>query len=202
MNKYIQDSLRNHARSIISSLTRPQQKAVTEMIRGLFTAGKPILRHMCQDEKKTAKKQSEKYSYHLGKINIVENVNELAIRKVKPNMRKNTIIAYDLTDIAKESAKKMEKIRKVFDGSKRKVTNGYELHGVGINGYLMRLETHDDNKYFRNQVRKSIIKEISEKLDKKGIWVFDRGNDDKQFFIDLRHFLKTRFIIRLKKIEK
>ncbi len=199
MNKYIQDSLRNHARSIISSLTRPQQKAVTEMMRGLFTAGRPILRHMCQSEEKTAKKQGEKYSHHLGNINIIQKVNDLAIRKINSDMRKNTIIAYDLTDIAKTSSKKMEKIKKIFDGSKRKVANGYDLHGVGINGYLMRLETHDDSKYFRNQVRKYIIKEISEKLGKKGIWVLDRGNDDKQFFIDLRQFLKLRFIVRLKK---
>jgi hypothetical protein len=30
-------------------------------------------------------------------------------------MRKNTIIAYDLTDINKDCAKKMEKISRVFD---------------------------------------------------------------------------------------
>jgi len=92
----------------------------------------------------------------------------------------------------------MEKISRVFDGSKRKVTNGYTLHGVGINNILVTLKVHLGDKYTLNQIRKNIVKEISEYCNRKGIWVFDRGNDDKQFFKDLHHFLKVRFIARLK----
>jgi hypothetical protein len=198
MIKYIQDLIRNHSRTIIKDFTVPQQKAITEVIRGLFTAGTPVLRHLVQDENKTAKKQAEKYAYHLGNINLEETVEEYALKKIKYSISKNTIIAYDLTDISKECAKKMEKISKVFDGSKRKVTNGYTLHGVGINNILVKLKVHLGDKYTLNQIRKNIVKEISEYCNKKGIWVFDRGNDDKQFFKDLRHFLKVRFIARLK----
>jgi len=202
MTKYIQDSIRNNLRCIIRDLTRPQQKAVSEVTRGLFTAGEPILSHLAQDETKTAKKQSEKYSFHLGRINLMKRVNEFAFRKAKQMMRKTMIIAYDLTDISKECAKKMEKLTSVWDGSRRKVTTGYTLHGVGINNILTRLEVHEGNENTQNQTRLKIIKETSEKLDKKGIWVFDRGNDDKQFFNDLRHFLKVEFIARLKEIRQ
>ena len=182
MNKYIQDTIRNNSRALLAGLTKPQQKTVSEVVRGLFTAGKPILRAMAQDGNKSAKKQGEKYAYHLNNINITEKVNECAIRKTKQEMKKHTIIAYDLTDISKESAKKMENLRRVFDGSKRQVSNGYELHGVGVNNVMVRLEVHDDNQYTRNQVRRSIVESISGELNKKGIWVFDRGNDDRQFF--------------------
>lgn len=198
MIKYIQDLIRNHSRNILKDCTLPQKKAISEVIRGLFTAGTPVLRHLVQDENKTAKKQAEKYSYHLGNTNLVEKVENYALNKIKYSIRKNTIIAYDLTDISKECAKKMEKISRVFDGSKRKVTNGYTLHGVGINNILVRLKLHLGDKYTLNQIRKSIVKEISEYCNKKGIWVFDRGNDDKQFFKDLHHFLKVRFIARLR----
>ncbi len=198
MTKYIQDSIRNNLRCIIRDLTRPQQKAISEVTRGLFTAGKPILSHLAQDKTKTAKKQSEKYSHHLGRINIMKKVNEFAFRKAKQMIRKTMIIAYDLTDISKECAKKMEKLTDVWDGSRRKVSTGYTLHGVGINNILTRLEVHKGSENTQNQTRLEIIKETSEKLDKKGIWVFDRGNDDKTFFNDLRHFLKVDFIARLK----
>lgn len=198
MNKYIQDTIRNNLRSVTSSLTVPQQKAVSEVVRGLFTVGEPILSHLAQDKEKTAKKQSEKYSYHLGNISLEEAVKDFALRKVKYHIRKNTIIAYDLTDVSKESSQKMEKIRKVFDGSKRKVTNGFVLHGVGINGILTSLEVHDDDLYTQNQTRKEIIRKTTEVVGEKGVWVFDRGNDHKQFFFDLRHSLKLRFICRLK----
>jgi len=197
MSKYIQDAIRNNLRCIIRDLTVPQKKAVSEVARGLFTAGKPILSHLAQDENKTAKKQSEKYSYHLGRINLSEKVYDFALRKAKQMTRKTTIIAYDLTDIAKECAKKMDKLTTVWDGSKRKPSTGYTLHGVGINNILVKLEVHDAQKKTLNQVRYEIVKEISNKLDRRGIWVIDRGNDDKEFFIKLRHFLKVDFIARL-----
>lgn len=198
MYKYIQDSIKNNSRSVLKDLTKPQQKALSEVIRGLFTAGEPILRHIAQDETKSAKKQAEKYSHHLGNVRIQKKVEELALKQTKKQIRKRTVIAYDLTDIAKESAKKIEKLSRVFDGSKRKIATGFLLHGVGINGILTKFQMHDSDQFTTNQIRKKIVTEISEKLDKKGIWVIDRGNDDKQFFKFLRQDLKVDFIARLK----
>ena len=198
MNKYIQDSVRNNLRCIVRGMTKPQQKSIQEITRGLFVAGTPILRHLIQDENKTAKKQAEKYSYHLGNVELKEKINAFAFRKAKQSINSTTIIAYDLTDISKEAAKKMEHLSRVFDGSKRKVTNGYTLHGVGINNLLVKLETHDSEAKTLNQTRRKIVKSISERLDQNGIWIFDRGNDNKQFFKDLQHNLKAQFIARLR----
>jgi hypothetical protein len=198
MNKYIQDFIRNNSRCLLTGLTKPQKKAVAEVLRGFFTAATPILRHLAQDPDKTAKKQAEKYANHLKNINLLEKVEEFSLRKVKNEVRKNTIISYDLTDIAKAAAKKMAKIALVFDGSKRKVTNGFLLHGVGVHGILLKLGVHDGGKYTLNQVRRKIITELSKEFKGLGIWVFDRGNDDKDFFKFLRHVLKVQFIARLK----
>lgn len=198
MYKYIQDSIKNNSRCVLKGLTKPQQKALSEVVRGLFTAGEPILRHLAQDETKSAKKQAEKYSHHLGNVQIQDKVEELALKEAKKQIRKRTIIAYDLTDISKESARKIEKLSEVWDGSKRKVSTGFSLHGVGINGILSKFQVHDGNQLTINQVRRKIVTKISEKLGKKGIWVVDRGNDDKQFFKFLRQDLKVDFIARLK----
>jgi hypothetical protein len=198
MYKYIQDEIRNNSRLILKDLSLPQQKAVAEVIRGLFTAGTPILRHLAQQKDVSVKKQGDKYSHHLGNIEIKEKIEQSAINKVKYRMRKNTIIAYDLTDINKDAAKKMEKLSNVFDGSKRKPAKGYTLHGLGVNGILLKLEVHDGEIYTQNQIRKEIVQKYSQKLGRKGIWVFDRGNDDKQFFKFLRHESKVQFIARLK----
>ena len=169
MQKYIQDTLRNNLRPILSSLSRPQGKAVTEMMRGLFTAGEPILRHLAQYDDVTVKKQAEKYSHHLSNIDIAVSVDSLAWRKANQQLRKDTIIAYDLTDIAKEHAKKMEKIRDIWDGSKRKVAPGFQLHGVGMNNVLLKLQVHDDDTETLPQVRKQIMDELTSNLDGKGI---------------------------------
>jgi len=198
MNKYIQDLIRNNSRSIMKGMTKPQQKSFAEMLRGLFTGGKPILRHMAQDYSRPVKKQAEKYSHHLGNIDIKEAVDDFSLRKVKSEIQKNTVIAYDLTDIAKEHAEKMEYISRVFDGSKRKTCNGFTLHGVGVNNMLLNFEVHRGDLNTQNQIRRKIITYLATALERKGIYVFDRGNDDKAFFKFLRHDLELQFIARLK----
>jgi len=198
MCKYITDTIKNNLKSITKDCTRPQKKAIAEVVRGLLTAGTPILRHLAQDEEKTAKKQAEKYSRHLRGIKITESAEKLVFRHAKEEIKQYTIIAYDLSDIAKESSKEMEKLRRVFDGSKRKTCNGFTAHGVGINHILTKFEIHDGDRTFLPQIRKRIVREINRKLNGKGVWVMDRGNDDKQFFHFLRSELKVHFIARLK----
>jgi len=198
MCKYITDSVKNKLKSITKGLTKPQNRAVAEVTRGLLTEATPILRHLVQNEKLTAKKQAEKYSHHLRNVDLMEMVEKLALKYAKENMKKYTSIAYDLGDVNKDDAKEMEKLRRVFDGSKRKVCNGYCFHGVGINHALIKMEMHDGDKNYLPQIRKRIVTEISRELEGKGVWVFDRGNDDKQFFYFLRTEAKVQFIARLK----
>ena len=134
------------------------------MMRGLFTAGEPILTHLAQFDDVSVKKQAEKYSHHLGNVDIVKSVDAIAWRKAKRQIRKDTVIAYDLTDIAKEHAKKMEKLRNVWDGSRRKVSPGFQLHGVGMNNVLLKLQVHNDDTQTLPQVRKEIMEELAPKL--------------------------------------
>src|SRR3989344_5052036 len=104
MMKYIHDTIQNTSRSIFKGLTGPQKKALTEVIRGLFVAGEPILRRLAQNPQKSSKRQGDKYSFHLGNINLPDVVDAMALKRAKPEVKKNTIIAYVLTDISKEGA--------------------------------------------------------------------------------------------------
>lgn len=198
MMKYIHDTIQNASRSIFKELTVPQKKALTEIIRGLFVAGEPILRRLAQDPAKSSKRQADKYSMHLGNIDLPDAVDAMALRRAKAEVKGNTIIAYDMTDIAKESAKRMEKLSWIHDGSTDTVRQGYSLHGVGVNGLLLKLRIHDGDTHTINQTRKKITRELSAEFGGKGIWVFDRGNDSKQWFTDLRHEINTQFICRLR----
>jgi len=198
MSQYIQDTLRNNLRSIVSSCTVPQQKAIHEIVRGLFLKQTPILRHLAQDASITVKKQAEKYGRHLEQSALKKPVDAHALRRVKKEMTEDTIIAYDLTDIAKEYAQSMEKLSRVFDGSKRESVSGYTLHGVGVHDMLLKFEVHDGEMHTLNHIRRKIVEELSLAFEKQGIWVFDRGNDHKSLFVELRHELQVRFVARLK----
>ncbi len=196
MEKYITDAIHNSLRTVTAGMTRPQQKAIAEVVRGLFTKGVPILRHLAQNAEASAKKQAEKYSYHLGNVDLTEAVEMLALRKVSSTMRKNTVIAYDCTDINKEDSEKMEGLGGIWDGSEGTGGQGYELHGVGVNGVLLALRVHDSDCNMMPQTRLSVMEQVVSVLSSRGIWVLDRGNDSRSFYHDLRHTLKVRFIAR------
>lgn len=198
MYKYIQDTIRNNSRSITAGMTKPQKKSFAEIVRGIFVENTPILRHLAQDKTKTAKKQGEKYSYHLGNIKLRESIEDFSLNRVKSEIKSNTIIAYDLTDLSKGSSEKIPYLSRVFDGSEGTITNGFVLHGVGVNNILLKLEMHDGENFTQNQIRRRIIEYYSIRFCRKGIWVFDRGNDDRAFFKFLRRSAKGQFICRLR----
>lgn len=198
MNKYIQDFIGNKCRSIFTGLSLPQKKSLAEILRGLFVEATPILRHLAQNKEVSAKKQGNKYSHHLGNIDLQKKVEDFSIKAVASEVRKNTVIAYDLVDIAKRCAKKMEKLSQVYDSSEGSIEPGFLLHGVGVNNLLLKLRFHNNDKEFLGQVRKGILEELVEAFGGKGIFVFDRGNDDEKLFRDLRQVLKVQFIARVK----
>jgi IS4 transposase len=92
----------------------------------------------------------------------------------------------------------MERLSQVYDSSEGSVEPGYMLHGVGVNNLLLKLRFHNNDKEFLGQVRKLILEELAEAFGGKGIFVFDRGNDDEKLFRNLRQVLKVQFIARVK----
>jgi hypothetical protein len=48
-------------------------------------------------------------------VDLTTAIEAVALRHAKRHIGKYTIVSYDLSDISKESAKKMENIRRVFD---------------------------------------------------------------------------------------
>lgn len=179
-------------------MTKPQKKSFAEIVRGIFVENTPILRHLAQDKTKTAKKQGEKYSHHLGNIDLRKRIEEFSLNRVKGEVKRNTIIAYDLTDLSKKSAEKIPYLSRVFDGSEGRITNGFVLHGLGVNNILLKLEVHDGQHFTQNQTRRRIVAYYAKLFRQKGIWVYDRGNDDKSFFKFLRRGAKVQFICRLR----
>jgi hypothetical protein len=195
--QHIHDAVRNTLRSIARNLTTPQSRAVKELLVGLLRNSTTILNHLNTETDMRIGKQSERYRRHLENIDIAALV-EKHIFRTLPAVEDNTIIAYDLGDIAKPHAKVMEGVHPIFDGSERKSSRGYELHGVSIHHQPVVMEPHDADSKFLPQVREEIIDRITRSIGTKGIWIYDRGNDDEKLFAaHVRR--KQRFVIRLKK---
>ncbi len=202
MNKYILDSIKNNTKTIFGGMSVPQKKVINHMVKRIFKTGRGILRELGDGSVQLPKTIAQKFSHHLGNIEILSSVENFADRRIWKYFPEGGVIAYDLTDIAKRSAKKIENITDTFDGSIRKKSRGFFVHGVGFGQYLWRLRLHDNTREFLPQIRKQILdKLIPFTKSKNPIFAFDRGNDSKNLF-EYMEKKKARYIVRIKKDRK
>lgn len=192
---FLHNTIRNDLRAITAGCTLPQKRAVKDMLLSIMKEGTTIVQHLDVRPNTRKGKQSERLRRHLENVDLGENV-EQRITKTLPVIEEDTVICYDLSDIAKPSAKKMEGLSRVFDGSERKSVKGYTIHGVSIHQQPVVMEMHDAQRKTLNQTRLDIVDRIMRKTGTKGIWVFDRGNDDQKLFSDLSE-RELQFVVRL-----
>lgn len=202
MEKFTSDYLKNNTKTIFLSLSLPQKNCMRLLLRQILHQGSGLLRVLGNCGKGLPKTIGQKFSYHLGNISLLDPVERFADRRVLRFLKPDTVIAYDLTDISKPSAKKIEKIGRTFDGSQRRKSRGFFVHGVGFGKFLWRLRLHDGEKNFLPQIRKQILGKLICLTKKHNpIFAFDRGNDDlKLFEFCLEKMI--RFIVRLKSNRK
>ena len=192
---FLHNTIRNDLRAITASCTLPQTRAVKDVLLSVMKEGTAIVQHLNVRPHVRTGKQAERLRRHLENVDLGENV-EKRITKTLPAIEEDTVICYDLSDIAKPTAKKMEGLSRVFDGSERRSTKGYTIHGVSIHQHPVVMEVHDAERKTLNQTRLAIVDRIVKKTGTKGIWVFDRGNDDQKLFADLSE-RELRFVVRL-----
>ncbi|MBI5413886.1 transposase [Candidatus Peregrinibacteria bacterium] len=193
----IDNTIRNTLRNITKECTLPQKKGVKELLLSLMREGTTVVNHLADTEKKVrVGKQAERYRRHLETIDLSVAIEE-RIGRTLPRVKENTVIAYDLSDIAKPHAKKMEGMARIFDGSERSGSKGYIFHGVSIFNQPVIMQLHDSNAKTLNQTRLKVIERVQKQTETRGIWVFDRGNDDQQFFAALKA-RDLRFVVRLR----
>src|SRR3989304_2654512 len=110
----LNNTIRNILRGITKDCTLPQKKVVKELFLSLMREGTTIVNHLADTEKKVrVGKQAERYRRHLENVDL-PFVIEDKIGRTLPQMENDTVIAYDLSDIAKPHARTMEGMAPIF----------------------------------------------------------------------------------------
>lgn len=205
MEKFITNVINNNYNSVLkaSGCSNPQGKTLKKLGTQILKKGTVVLNHLADENSSVpVEDQSEAYGKVLEKVDLTKIVQEKILSRFLKEMKTNTVIAYDLTDEIHKHANLnkngMEKITKILDGSERRSENGFAIHGVGTDKHLLRMDYHDAEASFLPQVRKEILDDLLAKFKGKGIWAFDRGNDDEKLFRYLSD-KQARFIVRLQK---
>lgn len=120
-----------------------------------------------------------------------------------PLIKNSSFIAVDIGDITKTRARRMPQMTTVRDGSTGTLKKGWwllEVEAITKQGKHLPLwlelfsTTTRQFKSFRYLTQKT-IQSLAKELGTKGLWLFDRGFDNWQFFQFL-HDLKLRFLMR------
>jgi len=193
-------SLNNALRVFQDKITRPQYKNLVGLTRSIIRKSTTILSRL-NEEWIVTKKYREKISKHLWNIDIVEEVENKAIRCIQATINEGNeriIVSYDESDIFKPDAKSMPWLKNIRDGSTGLIGNGYIMRWVNVNWISLLAKLYQSNAGTKREETIAIIDYVKSKLDtSNGDWVIDRGSDDIEIIDKL---LETEsFVIRAKK---
>ena len=185
---------------------------VEQMIAGIIGSQSTLLSNIGRflNEKCRLKHTVKRLGRMLNNLRIP--LQELQVRMLELasfRVQDDAVIAFDPGDIYKKYARKMDGLYKVWDGSEKKVNNGYEL-------FSAEAVQWKDGKKFQIPLFEKItsaalpdyvsqnlqiiqsVRLVHDYLQGKGIYTFDRGHDREVLFREL--FLKLenfRWILRV-----
>jgi len=134
-----------------------------------------------------------------------QRINEVLVKEAAGRVRAETLIVVDISDIQKPYAKRMPYLARVRDGDTGEIGQGYwscvaiacepqSRRVIPLHRRLWSAEAPDFVS--ENEELLEAIRTISERTQKRGIYVLDRGGDRIELFNPLLDG-KLRFIVRL-----
>ena len=185
---------------------KPVARFIGDMVYGIMVEKDVKLSSVVRalKEKTTPKKVEDRLSRMLSADGLEAGLHRVIASEGTKRVHKDTLIILDPSDVQK----KMEYLAKVWDGSKGEVGGNLGFWGCMAvaceSGGRRPIPLHfrlwsADSPGFvsENEEVKSIVDGITRHTKRRGIFVYDRGGDNIEFY---RHFLGKGldFIVRLK----
>jgi hypothetical protein len=195
LSQQIQVKLHQYCYKFGDDFSKPDCKFIRQMHFGILKSGSVQLSSISRSlsEVISHKKTTERLGRHLGKEGLWSEVTDSLLKTQRHHLRRCQYIVFDLSDISKRYAKKMEGLGKVHDGSEKEIANGYWLSnvvGVDHDGDLLvpaysELYSHEMEVTSENQKILEAIDRVSEWSDSESIYVIDRGGDRRELITPL-----------------
>ena len=202
----VQQQLIRFGRKISKGLRKSRKKFINQMIFGIQASRDIKLSNVCRSLNEEIKliKTEQRLSRQISREDLTEHINKAILKEGCRKITKDIVLAWDLSDIQKPFAKKMDNLAKVWDGSQGEVGQGYWINSViaadvnkeqliPLYNELFSQKAKDFGS--ENQQIFKALRVVNEELKGKGIWAMDRGADRKEIVEELS-VLKARFVIR------
>jgi hypothetical protein len=177
------------------------------MLYGIQARGSVRLSEVARslEEEISLKKVIERLSRNLSRRGLAEHLGEAVLREGAGNIREDTLLIVDPTDITKKYARKMQYLAQVRDGSDKVLGMGYwvttvigaEVGCSEITPLVHKLYSQEAEDFVsENQEITEALRRVGRAAGGRGIFVFDRGGDRGQLYAELLGGDKYRFIVR------
>ncbi len=191
------------------NLTLPEHKLFRAIAYGVLRSGHVHLTRIGSslEEPILLKKTCKRFSYHLGKSDLHERLNESHLGANRYFLSRCRYLIVDGSDVTKPYAKKMEGLGRVHDGSTGDTSTGYwQMNLIGVapessstvlaSSRLYSFKTElESPELSENSIILEEIERIDRHVQKRQTIVIDRGGD-RRVLIE-RFFQRERpFIIR------
>jgi hypothetical protein len=188
-------------------LPKTAQRFVGEVLYGIQARQSVLLTEVARslEEPIQMKKSHERLSRQLSRKGLAEKIESNLLARASKQIKDDTLLIIDPTDISKKYARKMQYLSKVRDGSSGQISEGYwvssvvgaELGREDIIPLYQRLYSAEAPEFVsENDEILRCVEVISSYIGQRGIWVIDRGGDRNKL---IGPFIKQskRFLIRL-----
>lgn len=191
----------------MKEMDKPRQKVLPELMEGILASGSSLV---AQAARKVSPEHLETTERRFLRTLASPHWDETDLwvahlRGAAREIREDTLITIDITDLAKPYAQKLEALAWVRDGSRKELTKGYWLLGINAalgEGRILPI-THEvfsqEAEGFKSQNDLVFfwVECLTKLTKRKGIFVLDRGGDGDptfDFFLDE----KASFLIRIR----
>jgi len=214
MNKHsktagkVKSQIKKFADKISCGLKKTRKRFIVEILYGIQAERDIKLSNVARSLNEEIKliKTENRLSRQLNTEDLTEEINGKIIKEGAKRIKKDTVLALDLTSIEKEYGKKMENMVRVWSGTKKETVNGYwmcEIIGAEVKGeevvplYSETYSQEADGFLSENDQILKAIKEVSAQTESRGICAMDRGMDRAEILTKMGQN-ELKYVIRAK----
>lgn len=199
-------NLKNFLKPILKVVDKRRKKIIPRIMVGIIKCKNVILADIGRAIKKrvqSLKTIENILSRHLNSRSWnEEELKRAYLKEIRAKVKEDTLIVVDPTEIVKPYAKRLEYLGYVKDGSSGEIEPGYWVfESVSVHGeevHLLKSEifsVEDPNTpSFHGNIERN-LQNLFDELGKKGIYIYDRGFDRKEY-IEL-NAQNVKFVMRL-----
>lgn len=204
------DQLKRFLGRISPQFHRPTIRFVGDMLYGILAEKDVKLANIARALSRpcSMKKKEDRLSRLLSTEGLADVLHRAIAREGARRVRRDTLVIVDPSDIQKPYARRMEHLAKVWDGSRGAVGDnlGYwgcmavacESGGRRPVPLHFRVWSAEAPGHIGENVEvESVLNTLTEHTCKRGIYVYDRGGDNIEFYRYFAH-RGLDFIVRLK----